>query len=240
MGGHCGTRDPRHRRRGNRSLVARAPARRDSAASASHGDGLLLGAGVAGSGTGHGSEVREGAHRAAQPAEGQRPVSFITQDTKIIIPLSARTAEQLKQKARGLLEFIRKEASIDLIETAYTLQVGREAMEERLGVLVSSVEQLAEKLEAYLDGEPEITDLYQGQVKRSKASMSIISQDDDLKKTVVDKLAAEKRLSKLLELWVNGLELDWNKLYGEIKPQRVQQAVQELGIDPEKVNPMHG
>src|SRR5205807_5205529 len=26
---------------------------------------------------------------------------------------------------------------------------------------------------------------------------------------------------------------------GEIKPQRVQQAIQELGIDPEKPNPMH-
>src|SRR5207249_11438840 len=126
----------------------------------------------------------------------QRQVSVVTQNTKTIIPLSARTAEQLEEKARDLLDFIRKEVpSIDLIETAYTLQVGREAMEERLGVLVSSVEQLAEKLEAYLDGEPEITDLYQGQVKRSKASMSIISQDDALKKTVVDKLAAEKKLS---------------------------------------------
>src|SRR6266852_6738355 len=82
------------------------------------------------------------------PAEVQRPVSVVTQNTNIIIPLSARTAEQLKQKARGLLDFMRKEASIDLIEMGYTLQVGREAMDERLGFLVRSVEQLAEKLEA--------------------------------------------------------------------------------------------
>ena len=41
---------------------------------------------------------------------------------------------------------------------AYTLQVGREAMEERLGMVVSSVEQLAEKLEAYIEGQHDIED----------------------------------------------------------------------------------
>ncbi|PYS17275.1 MAG: hypothetical protein DMG11_35245, partial [Acidobacteria bacterium] len=57
------------------------------------------------------------------PAEVQRQVSVVTQNTKTIIPLSARTAEQLEEKARDLLDFIRKEApSIDLIETAYTVR----------------------------------------------------------------------------------------------------------------------
>ena len=76
--------------------------------------------------------------------------------TKAIIPLSAKTAIQLQQRARDLLDFIRKQAaSVDLIEMAYTLQVGREPMEERLGMVVSSVEELAEKLEAYIADKPE-------------------------------------------------------------------------------------
>ena len=146
----------------------------------------------------------------------------MTQNTKAIIPLSARTAEQLEQKARDLLDFIRKEArSIDLIEMAYTLQVGREAMDERLGVLASSVEQLAEKLEAYVNGERRIEDLHRGHVKRGAESVNIINQDDDVKETIVEKWIANKKFSKLLELWVNGLEVDWNKLYGEAAPQRV-------------------
>ena len=49
---------------------------------------------------------------------------------------------------------------------AYTLQVGREAMEERLGVKVKSLEELEEKLTAYVRGEEEIEEVYQGQVKR--------------------------------------------------------------------------
>jgi acyl transferase domain-containing protein len=156
------------------------------------------------------------------PAEDKPPAPVVTQNTTVIVPLSARTAEQLKQKARDLLDFIRKEApSVDLIGMAYTLQAGREAMDERLGFLASSVEQLAEKLEAYIEGRSEIKDFSQGQVRRSREGLSIIGQDDDLKETVVDKWIANKKLSKLLDLWVKGLELDWNKLYGEVKPQRI-------------------
>ena len=45
------------------------------------------------------------------------------------------------------MEFVRGRGNrIDLVSMAYTLQAGREAMEERLGFVVSSVEQLAEKL----------------------------------------------------------------------------------------------
>ena len=80
----------------------------------------------------------------------QAPISV----TDVVILLSARTVAQLQQKARELLDFIRKQAApVDLIAMAYTLQVGREAMEERLGMIVSSVEQLAEKLEAYIEGQ---------------------------------------------------------------------------------------
>ena len=32
---------------------------------------------------------------------------------------------------------------------------------------------------------------------------------------------AKGKLSKLLELWVKGLAVDWKKLYGESKPRRV-------------------
>ncbi len=157
----------------------------------------------------------------SSPIEPKPPVSAITQNGKIIIPLSARNEEQLKQKACDLLDFIRKDQSLDLIEVAYTLQVGREEMEERLGFVVSTIDQLIEKLQAYTDGKENIGDAYYGQVKRNKADLRIIIQDDDMKETIIEKWIAQKKLSKLLDLWTKGLELDWNKLYGDIKPQRI-------------------
>ncbi|HEX9981683.1 MAG TPA: SDR family NAD(P)-dependent oxidoreductase [Thermoanaerobaculia bacterium] len=141
---------------------------------------------------------------------------------KTIVPLSARTAEQLKQKVLDLLAFVRREtASLDLAELAYTLQAGREPMEERLGFVVSSIDELAEKLQAYADGVQPIADAFRGEGKRTKATLGIISQDTDLQQSVIEKWRAEKKLAKLLELWVNGIELDWNAFYGEARPRRI-------------------
>jgi acyl transferase domain-containing protein/acyl carrier protein/NADP-dependent 3-hydroxy acid dehydrogenase YdfG len=160
------------------------------------------------------------------PSGVKPPVPVVAQNTKVIIPLSARTAAQLKQRACDLLDFIRGQAQHpDLMEMAYTLQVGREPMEERLGFVVSSVEHLAEKLQAWVSGDSEIKDLYVGQVKRNRESMSIISQDDEVKKIIVAKWIAEQKLSKLLDLWVKGLDVDWSRLYGEIRPRRMSLPV---------------
>jgi acyl transferase domain-containing protein/acyl carrier protein len=155
-------------------------------------------------------------------AEVRSPVTVITQDTKVVVVLSARTAEQLQQKAEDLLNFMREQrAPVELMAMAYTLQVGREAMEVRLGFVVSSVEQLTDKVQAYVDGEREIEDFYQGEVRRSKESISIISQDDEIKEAVVGKWMAARKLSKLVEMWVKGVEVEWSKLYGEVKPRRI-------------------
>ena len=138
-----------------------------------------------------------------------------------VIVLSARTAEQLQEKARQLLDVVRAgESSIDLASVAYTLQTGREPMDERLGLIVSSVSQLIAKLQAYVAGEQAIEDVYYGQVKKNRDALAVFSTDADLQQTVEKWIAAGK-VAKLLDLWVKGLELDWGRLYGEAKPSRV-------------------
>jgi len=143
--------------------------------------------------------------------------------TNVAIVLSARIEDQLKEKVKDLLVFIRRQTDkpLDLTAMAYTLQTGREAMEERLGFLVNSVEQLEDNLQAYIDGNQTTVDnIFQGQVKRNREGMSIISHDDDMKEAI-DKWIARKKLPKLLDLWVKGLNLQWSKLYGEQVPKRM-------------------
>ncbi len=155
-----------------------------------------------------------------------------------LIVLSAKNKDRLKAYAQNLIDYLHpltldSSATADqsvaedlrplmlrLEDVAYTLQVGREPMEERLGLMVGSIEQLVEKLQAYIAGDQGIADAYQGQVQPTKEGMSIISQDDDMKEAI-DRWIARKKLSKLLSLWVKGLELDWNKLYHEHSPQRI-------------------
>jgi acyl transferase domain-containing protein len=156
-------------------------------------------------------------YQAAAPAPALQPPAA----TSAVIVLSARTAEQLRQKARDLLDYVRpRQTAIDLVGMAYTLQVGREAMEERLGFVASSVGQLAETLQAYVAGERDIDDAYQGRMKRNNDALSLFSADADLQHTI-DRWIANRRFSKLLELWVKGLDVDWGKLYGEVKPRRL-------------------
>ena len=125
--------------------------------------------------------------------------------------LSARTSAQLVQKVTDLHEFIARQTHTpDLLAMAYTLQVGREAMEERVGFIVSSVSQLSEALAAYIDDAQSAA--FRGQVKANKASMSVISQDDDMLEAI-QKWIARKKFAKLLDLWVKGLRLDWHALY---------------------------
>jgi len=152
------------------------------------------------------------------PAEQAVPLG---EHPAFIVPLSARTAEQLQQRSRDLLEVIRKaQRPVDLAAVAYTLQIGREAMEERLGFVVSSVDQLAEKLSAYIKGEKNIEGAHQGRVDPSSDGITIIGHDDDMQEAI-DKWIARKKYSKLLDLWIKGLSFDWNRLYGDVKPRRI-------------------
>ncbi|HEX6101023.1 MAG TPA: SDR family NAD(P)-dependent oxidoreductase [Thermoanaerobaculia bacterium] len=138
-----------------------------------------------------------------------------------IFPLSARTADQLEQKARDLLDLLRQEPrSLPLHDVAYTLQVGRQAMDERLGFVAASVEDLTRKLEAWLAGEV-VADTYRGQARRGKTSLAVLGSDGELTGAVVEKCIAENKLSRLLELWVHGVELDWRRLHGDVTPRRV-------------------
>ncbi|TMC16231.1 MAG: hypothetical protein E6J34_20345, partial [Chloroflexi bacterium] len=155
----------------------------------------------------------------------QRPCSHLTYLDGVrkaspsgpaLIVLSARTEEQLNEQVRQLLSWIQKEACADgacrLDDLAYTLQVGREAMEERLAMLVGSLQELEEKLHRYVsDSVHKEGDWYRGQVKRHDA-IDIFATDEDGQKMVVTWVSKGK-YGKLLSFWVKGGTIDWKLLY---------------------------
>jgi acyl transferase domain-containing protein len=94
-------------------------------------------------------------------------------------------------------------------------------MPERVAFMATSLEQLAGKLQAHLNGEPDIEGIAQGHVRKDQDDMAFLTQDADLKETIVERWVAKRQLSKLAQLWARGLELDWNRLYGRHRPRRV-------------------
>ena len=156
------------------------------------------------------------------PKNDRQPLRIITNQKPVIIVLSAKNGERLKEQAQQLLDVIKKHQFSDenLVDIAYTLQVGREAMEERLAIVVKSINELEEKLKGFMKGQGGIEDLYCGQVKRNNNTVAVFTADEDMAKTIEAWIAKEK-YTKVLELWIKGLIFDWHKLYGDSKPCRI-------------------
>jgi polyketide synthase PksL len=163
----------------------------------------------------------------AEPSIGNQP-RLLLEDSKVAIVLSARGPEQLRQKARDLLEFVLEEErfaavsgkAVDLAAMGYTLQVGREAMEERLGLIVKTVGELVEKLEGYVKGKEESEGRYEGQAKRNQETLKLLNVEGAMQ-DVVARWIEQGKSNKVVELWAKGMEVEWAKLYGEKKSRRM-------------------
>ena len=107
-----------------------------------------------------------------------------------------------------------------LHDLAYTLQVGREPMEERLAIVVKDKEDLVKKLSHVLEGNQDFDEVYHGKTKEKKEKNRVFVEDEDFRQ-MCQKWIEKGKLSKLGKLWVDGLEVDWNKLNSNYKPHRI-------------------
>nr|AVI26424.1 polyketide synthase [Candidatus Entotheonella serta] len=141
-------------------------------------------------------------------------------DESVMIVLSAKNTDQLIQLARNLRRFIAETETKPprLEDIAYTLQTGREAMEERLALIVGSLEELEEKLHAFVEGQEPIASLYRGDLKQDLNLLSDFATEKELSNTIDDWMMS-KQINKLLSLWVKGLTINWQKFYIYHKPR---------------------
>ncbi|AOK31794.1 hypothetical protein AQ611_19950 [Burkholderia singularis] len=140
----------------------------------------------------------------------------------VAIVLSARTREQLTGRAERLLERLRDAARpIPLRDLAYTLQIGREAMEHRLALTAASHEAVCGALDAFLSGRhASRVDIHVGCVDDHRASIGLLQGDDDLREAI-ERWFEKEKWTKLLALWVKGLHVDWARLYRGARARRV-------------------
>ena len=101
--------------------------------------------------------------------------------------------------------------AIDLADIAHTLQVGREAMDCRLGILANDTGELAEILEAWIAGEDRDLPVFVSQPHGKRGVLSSLS-DDEVIAEVVARAWETDRLETVLRLWVEGVDINWNAL----------------------------
>ncbi|KAG9589893.1 hypothetical protein KCV01_g12059, partial [Aureobasidium melanogenum] len=131
--------------------------------------------------------------------------------------LSARTPEALRSRAQALAARLETDGG-DWPAVAYTLQVGREAMEERLAFVATDARSAASRLRGWLSGDS--TGVHVGQAGRQREAVAMFAGDEDLRRTA-DGWLREGLLEKLGEWWVRGLDHDWSRLHGERRLRRV-------------------
>ncbi|MEC1645619.1 non-ribosomal peptide synthetase [Bacillus halotolerans] len=153
------------------------------------------------------------------PKAGSRHA--LTEHPNIIV-LSAKNKQRLMDRAAQLLGAIRdkKYTDQDLHRIAYTLQVGREEMDERMACIAGTMQELEEKLQAYVDSKEGAEGLFRGQANRNKEALAIFSADEDLA-MAIEAWIRKRKYAKLADLWVKGVAVNWAKLYGEAAKPRL-------------------
>lgn len=142
-----------------------------------------------------------------------------------LIVLSARNEACLRNLASNLRAYLNrhglnKNSQLQLADVAYTLQVGRQAMSERLAFMANSVTDIVKHLTHFVDGRTNTQDLYRGKVKPTDDKNDLLLEGD-AGQAFIDTILKQQDYRKLAALWVVGTSLDWNLLYGENRPRRI-------------------
>jgi 3-oxoacyl-(acyl-carrier-protein) synthase/thioesterase domain-containing protein/SAM-dependent methyltransferase/aryl carrier-like protein len=140
-----------------------------------------------------------------------------------LIPLSAKDEERLRALSANLLAFLKEAPGLSLMDIAYTLQTGREALDCRIAIIAHGIEDLAECLDAYLrpssNRGPEGNLFRGGRPERNTDIVELFS--GNVGAILVEALLAESRIEDIARCWVKGAVIDWTLLHRDGIARRV-------------------
>jgi polyketide synthase PksN len=133
-----------------------------------------------------------------------------------LLVISARSEESLINYVTQLPNFIKtiNKNQATLKRIAFTLQLGRSEMQERLAFAVRSIDEWSEQIDNFLRAKGKIhnRNIYRGTVKANAAN-SLEIGENQAERNYVMQLLQTNQFEKLGELWVTGTKIDWKILY---------------------------
>ena len=143
-----------------------------------------------------------------------------------LLLLSARDEDRLSRTASKLLNFVEDESGsvkddLALRNLIYTLQTGREAMEQRLVIRCNSRAALVGQLKAFLAGKPDSPNMWQGYVdeKTIRRGRAAVAENTARARNCL----IEGDVDAVASMWIEGRWIDWKTLYAESQPQPKKQ-----------------
>lgn len=137
-------------------------------------------------------------------------------DTPAIIVLSAQKPARLKEMAANLADYLQTNPTTELHNIAYTLQIGREAMEERVAFLATDTTSLLEQLHDYMADKA--ADIFTGNTRKADTDFLL---EGNAGKAFITTATRDKEWRSLMQLWVKGITIDWQLLYTDGHPARI-------------------
>lgn len=144
---------------------------------------------------------------------GLEPVALSSEPSIVALAhyVSEHASPQPGSTATQAFEENLSEPLIRLADLAYTLQVGREPMRERLAIVVSTQHELRASLQHYLDGDPDDR-MHSGSFMPGNSTPAGLVEGR-AGKEFIKLLIDDAELDKLAQLWVSGVEIDWLQLH---------------------------
>ncbi len=145
----------------------------------------------------------------------------VTVDKPVLIVLSARTIDRLLALASNLAGHLDRTAAgggvAALVDIAYTLQVGREAMAERIAFVADSLAEVCQKLRQVAHS-PEMA-TFRGSAGDKERLGNLL--EGEAGESFLRLLVDNRDWARLGKLWVSGIEVDWKLLYPGTEPRRL-------------------
>ncbi|TYS11709.1 methyltransferase [Bacillus subtilis] len=145
------------------------------------------------------------------------PVNMNENEAHIVV-LSAKNQDRLKAVIQQQLDYVNEQQELSLPHYAYTLQTGREEMEDRLALVVRSKEELviclqdcitaAEKGEKPKSSVP----VFCGNAEEGSSDIETLL-DGPLREMVIGTLLSENNLEKIAFCWTKGVRIPWEQFY---------------------------
>jgi polyketide synthase PksN len=140
-----------------------------------------------------------------------------------VIVLSAKNDERLQQQLEQLLEALSGDSFCDdrlLPSVAYTLQVGRDSMDARWAVIAATIGELRDSLRKALQANGNKHAAGRRAQKVRPGIIAALAVDEEIQEAI-EKWARRGKLSKIVDFWMSGGHVDWQRLWSGEKPQRL-------------------
>lgn len=140
--------------------------------------------------------------------------------SKQLCVFSAADASRLDAYVQDYIEFLSSNADADgFAELAYTLQTGREALNQRLAIVAGSREELLEKLRLFKATDARARenlaakDIYYGAASASRSNpLAGLIGADMVRQQLQDSVKTQQWKPMAL-FWVNGIAVDWETIW---------------------------